>query len=358
MHNVGAGCSVGNRSAARVLGVDEGLVGRVIRDVVGDEWAEVRQPPPGGNDVVERGPNELVRDALAAVSLVDLGVSEYDASLADPVSDPSDNLVVEDGFECALGCVVPDLQPGAQDPLPSMRLVWTISSNHRLCRRVGRRRGAGRNGTVEIVTRSTVAPPRQLTARGLATRTRIVDAAADLMYVKGVNATTLDDVRAASSTSKSQLYQHFADKDQLVRAVVSRRAGQILEREQGYLERLRSFRGLQRWRDALVQRNALQNGAYGCALGSMASELSDQDDEARKTLAEAFAEWTGLIAAGLRRMQDAGSLSTAADPDKLAVGLMAALQGGYLLAETQNDITPMETALDMALDHIRSFLTK
>ncbi|TKK81679.1 TetR/AcrR family transcriptional regulator [Kribbella jiaozuonensis] len=212
-----------------------------------------------------------------------------------------------------------------------------------------------------IVTRSRSAPeapPRQLTARGLATRARIVDAAADLMYVKGVNATTLDDVRAASSTSKSQLYQHFADKDQLVRAVVSRRAGQVLEREQGYLERLRSFRGLQRWRDALVQRNALQNGAYGCALGSMASELSDQDDEARRTLAEAFAEWTGLIAAGLRRMQDGGSLSKSADPDKLAVGLMAALQGGYLLAETQHDITPMETALDMALDHIRSFLTK
>ncbi|MGZ0147669.1 TetR/AcrR family transcriptional regulator [Kribbella sp. WER1] len=204
---------------------------------------------------------------------------------------------------------------------------------------------------------ATDAPARRLTARGLATRARIVEAAADLMYVRGVNATTLDDVRAASGTSKSQLYQHFADKDQLVRAVVALRSGQVLEREQGYLERLRSFRGLKRWRDALVQRNALQNGAYGCALGSMASELSDQDDEARATLAETFAEWTGLIAAGLRRMQDNGALAAAADPDKLAVGLMAALQGGYLLAGTQHDITPMETALDMALDHIRSFLT-
>ncbi|MFD7154117.1 TetR/AcrR family transcriptional regulator [Kribbella sp. NPDC059898] len=201
------------------------------------------------------------------------------------------------------------------------------------------------------------APSRRLTARGVATRARIVEAAADLMYIRGVNATTLDDVRAASGTSKSQLYQHFADKDQLVRAVVALRSGQVLEREQGYLERLRSFRGLLRWRDALVQRNALQNGAYGCALGSMASELSDQNDEARATLAETFAEWTGLIAGGLRRMQAAGTLAETADLDKLAVGLMAALQGGYLLAETQHDIAPMETALDMALDHIRSFLT-
>ncbi|HVY09688.1 MAG TPA: TetR/AcrR family transcriptional regulator [Mycobacteriales bacterium] len=197
---------------------------------------------------------------------------------------------------------------------------------------------------------------RQLTWRGRETRGRIIHAAADLMYVKGVNATTLDDVRAASGTSKSQLYQHFAGKEELVRAVVALRAKQVLEREESRLRQFRTFGALERWRNALVQTNALQNGAYGCALGSMASELSDQDEEARKTLAETFRGWAALIAAGLRRMQDGGTLSAAADPDKLAVGLMAALQGGYLLAETAHDVEPMETALDMALDYIRSFL--
>ncbi|MFI7672199.1 TetR/AcrR family transcriptional regulator [Actinophytocola sp. NPDC049390] len=197
---------------------------------------------------------------------------------------------------------------------------------------------------------------RRLTPRGAATRARIVAAALELMYVKGVNATTLDDVRAASNTSKSQLYNHFADKEQLVRAVVAARAAQVLERERGYLQRLKSFQGLVRWRNALVQRNALQNGAYGCGLGSMASELADQDEPARSTLAESFAEWEGLLAAGLRRMQDGGVLRRNADPERLATGLMAALQGGYLLAETAHDITPMEVALDMALDHVRSFL--
>ncbi|MGH2386259.1 MAG: TetR/AcrR family transcriptional regulator [Candidatus Limnocylindria bacterium] len=197
---------------------------------------------------------------------------------------------------------------------------------------------------------------RRLTARGAATRERIVSAAIDLMYVKGVNATTLDDVRAASNASKSQLYAHFPNKEALVRAVVEARAAQVLEREHGYLQRLKSFQGLVRWRNALVQRNALQRGAYGCALGSMASELADQDDQARATLAESFAEWENLLSAGLRRMQDTGVLKQDADPEKLATGLMAALQGGYLLAETSHDIAPMEIALDMALAHIRSFV--
>jgi AcrR family transcriptional regulator len=175
--------------------------------------------------------------------------------------------------------------------------------------------------------------------------------------MKGVSATTLDEVRAASGTSKSQLYSYFADKEQLVREVVRLRSEQIMERERAALQRLRSFNGLVRWRNAIVQRNALRNGAYGCILGSISGEVSDQDEVARKALAETFEEWEHLIEAGLRRMQDAGTLTADADPRKLAIGLMAALQGGYLLAQTAHDVTPMEIALDMALDHVRMYLS-
>ncbi len=196
----------------------------------------------------------------------------------------------------------------------------------------------------------------RLTARGAATRDRIVHAAADLMYVKGVNATTLDDVIAASGTSKSQLYRHFPSKEDLIHAVIALRGQQVMERENQRLERLNSFRGLTRWRDALVQANSLQNGAYGCALGSMANELADSDEQAVASLAELFARWEGLLAAGLRRMQDKGSLSPGADPGQLATGLMAALQGGYLLARTAHNSQPMEIALDLALAQVRTYL--
>jgi AcrR family transcriptional regulator len=195
----------------------------------------------------------------------------------------------------------------------------------------------------------------RLTARGEATRARILQAAADLMYVKGVGATTLDDVRAASSTSKSQLYHHFADKDALVRAVVELQASQLLERQREQLRRLNSVRGLERWRDAIVQRNALNSGSYGCPLGSLASELADQDEIARTALAEHFHEWEGLLATGFQRMRDNGVLRADADPEALAVGVLAALQGGYLLSQTAHDSGPMRVALDMALDHVRSF---
>ncbi|MFW6689573.1 TetR/AcrR family transcriptional regulator [Streptomyces sp. MAR4 CNX-425] len=195
----------------------------------------------------------------------------------------------------------------------------------------------------------------RLTERGRATRERILRAAADMMHVKGVAATTLDDVRAASGTSKSQLYRHYPDKDALVRDVVAWNAAGVLERQRQQLRRLGSFRGLERWRDALVERNALHNGAHGCPLGSLASELADQNEDARRAAAGHFADWERLLEAGLARMRDSGVLRADADVGGLATGLMAALQGGYLLAQTARDVEPMRIALNMAIDHVRMY---
>jgi AcrR family transcriptional regulator len=174
------------------------------------------------------------------------------------------------------------------------------------------------------------------------------------MYVKGVAATTIDDVIAASGTSKSQLYHHFDGKDQLVRDVIELVGRQTMEREEDALGRVSTMGGLHRWRDALIQNNALQHGAYGCALGSLANDVADHDAVARRMLAELFSAWQHLLAEALRRLQSNGSLVPGADAEQLATGLMASLQGGYLLAQASRDVGPMSAALDMALAHIES----
>jgi TetR/AcrR family transcriptional repressor of nem operon len=194
----------------------------------------------------------------------------------------------------------------------------------------------------------------RLTAPGAATRNRILDAAAELMWVRGVAATTLDDVRSASGVSKSQLYHHFSGKKALIAAVVERRSAEVLEREQRRLGRLDSIRGLERWRDAIVQGSRLHDGAYGCVLGSMANELASQDEDARLALAHGLGRWEDLLVAGLSGMRDKGVLRPVADPEQLGTALMAALQGGYLLAQTARDTRPIEVALDLAIAHVRS----
>ena len=199
-----------------------------------------------------------------------------------------------------------------------------------------------------------VSRPR-LTSRGAATRNRIVAAAAELMHVRGVAATTIDEVLASSATSKSQFYQHFDDKTDLVYDVISVRADEILSWQRLRLEKVDSFRGLTHWRDAMVQRCALRRGLWGCELGSLAAELSDSDDKARESLAAHFAEWRTLLAAALERMRDAGALRPEVDAPMLATGLLAAVEGGYLLSQTAHDPRLMQTALDSAISYVRTF---
>lgn len=55
-------------------------------------------------------------------------------------------------------------------------------------------------------------------------------------------------------------------------------------------------------------------------------------------------------------MQENGTLREEADPDQLATAVMAALQGGYLLAQTAQDVEPMRVSMQMALDHVRSYV--
>ena len=128
--------------------------------------------------------------------------------------------------------------------------------------------------------------------------------------MRGVAATTIDEVLAASVTSKSQFYQHFEDKSELVYEVITLRADEILSWQRLRLEKVDSFRGLNQWRDAMVQRCALRRGLWGCELGSLAAELSDTDDKARASLAEHFAEWRSLLAGALERMRDGGVLAS------------------------------------------------
>ncbi len=39
----------------------------------------------------------------------------------------------------------------------------------------------------------------------------------------------------------------------------------------------------------------------------------------------------------------------------IAEAIVSILQGGYLLSATKRDSGPMRTAVDLALDHLRSF---
>jgi TetR/AcrR family transcriptional repressor of nem operon len=198
--------------------------------------------------------------------------------------------------------------------------------------------------------------PGRLTARGAATRARIVDAAADLMYAQGALRTSLDEVMAASRTSKSQLYHYFHDKDALIRAVIVRQTERVLDGQHPYLCALDSMTGLRRWCTMIIDVQQQRSGVGGCPIGSLASELSDTSEDARQLLADSFQKWEARLETGLQAMQHTGELQADADPADLASAIMAALQGGLLLTQTTRATRHLQLSLNMALHHIAHHL--
>jgi TetR/AcrR family transcriptional repressor of nem operon len=200
---------------------------------------------------------------------------------------------------------------------------------------------------------SAASAPR--TSRGAATRARIVSVAAELMRANGVANTSLDTVLAASDTSKSQLYHYFADKDALVLAVIQRQTECVLATESASPSVLTSIAALRRWRNAVVELAREHDGAGGCPLGSLVSELAESP-RSRALLSEGFARWESQFEQSFEAIRARSKHKSRANLKDLAMMLLTALQGGLLLAQVTRSTRPLELALDAAIEHIASQL--
>jgi TetR/AcrR family transcriptional regulator, transcriptional repressor for nem operon len=194
-----------------------------------------------------------------------------------------------------------------------------------------------------------------ITRKGQATRDRIVGAAAALMYERGVAGTSTEDVQAAAGVSASQVYHYFGDKRSLTRAVIDYQTNVILGFQEPLLARLDSLDALRSWAAVIVGIQRANGFRGGCPLGSLASELVENDSAAREDIVASYRRWQDAIRGGLAAMRDRGELVESADVDKLATALLATLQGGLLLAKALRDGGPLETALNTVIDHIATF---
>jgi len=163
--------------------------------------------------------------------------------------------------------------------------------------------------------------------------------------------TSLDDVLAEAGSGKSQLYHYFDSKADLVAAVIERQLELVLARQPSLMH-IESWDGIDAWVAEILTAHSTPGGPFACPLGTMAAELKN-DEAFRPLLGEAFRRWEAPLANGLQTMQDRGQLVADADPHRLASALIAALQGGMLLARVRGDITPLRDTLESAVAQLR-----
>lgn len=194
---------------------------------------------------------------------------------------------------------------------------------------------------------STTSGRPKLTTKGQRTRARIIDEAARLIWERGVINTTLDGIKLAAGVSSSQLYHYFADKGQLVDAVIERQADELVHTTED--ADLTSAQNWAAWRDFVVAHAHQVHARGGCPLGALGSQLAESDPRARTLVAAGFGRWSTAIEDGLGALHRQGRLAAGVDPDDLAVTMLAALQGGLLLAQVHRDARPLRTTLQTIL---------
>ncbi|MFC8734059.1 TetR/AcrR family transcriptional regulator [Luteimicrobium sp. NPDC057192] len=191
-----------------------------------------------------------------------------------------------------------------------------------------------------------------LTAKGLATRARIVQGAADFLRGTDDGEITLDDVRAITGTSKGQLFHYFpGGKDDLLMAVVRLEADHVLDDQQPYLANLTTWAAWERWRDVVVARYRAQGSR--CSLSALMGQVGGVPG-VPEVVRDLLVDWEAHLAAGIRSMQDAGEMRADLPAGRAAAALVAGIQGGVLLLRTTGDTRHLEAALDAGLDHLRA----
>jgi TetR/AcrR family transcriptional regulator, transcriptional repressor for nem operon len=183
------------------------------------------------------------------------------------------------------------------------------------------------------------------TSKGQRSKSLITETAARLMHEKGIDATSIDDVLAASRTGKSQAYHYFSGKEDLVAAVLEFQFSRVMAAQPVLHDE--TCTDLGRWRQEVLAANE-SGGFAGCPLGAFAGQL-DGSTSLEALYTDLFARWQAALAALVDRARSAGRLPPSTSPTDTALVLLGALEGGCMLSHVRHRQDDLERMLDAAL---------
>jgi AcrR family transcriptional regulator len=116
-------------------------------------------------------------------------------------------------------------------------------------------------------------------------RERILAAARELFYARGIRGVSVDDIATAAQTNKMSFYRHFESKDLLVAEYLR----QLAQESDAVWDQLaRAYPGdpmaqLRAWNEQIAAMMC-DSGNRGCALANAAVEIPEKDHPARAVI--------------------------------------------------------------------------
>jgi AcrR family transcriptional regulator len=176
---------------------------------------------------------------------------------------------------------------------------------------------------------------RRTRADGARSYQRIVDAAARLATVEGLEGVSIGRLADEIGMSKSGLYAHFDSKQDLQLAAIE--AAEAVYAAEVVEPAMQAPPGVKRV-ELLCERylSYVERGVFpgGCFFAATAAEWNSRRGPVRERVRAILEDWTRLLAANLREAQQQGDLRRDADVHQIAFEINALLHeanGHYLL---------------------------
>ncbi|WP_347351985.1 TetR/AcrR family transcriptional regulator [Intrasporangium sp.] len=188
--------------------------------------------------------------------------------------------------------------------------------------------------------------PRQRRAPGERSRARVLDQAARLATIEGLEGLSVGRLAKATRMPKSSVYVLFGSKEELQLATVDAARTSFLEEVvqpalgtgQPGLARLRA---LCEGYLSYVERRVFPGG---CFFVAASAELGARPGRLRDRVATYQQQWRDLLQAQAQAGVDAGELRTSCDPAQLAFELGAILAGTDIISVLHDDQGAVERA--------------
>ena len=157
---------------------------------------------------------------------------------------------------------------------------------------------------------------------------KATDAAVELFWRKGYEATSLAELVDAMAISRSSLYQAFGSKKELFERCLLRYADSLSSRMKEALEASPSGRQfIEDTFDAVASTAQRPAGARGCLIANSASEIGQSDPVLAVPVADGLRRFTQLFTEAVRRGQAEGDVAANADPRAVGTYLVGAMNG-------------------------------
>lgn len=197
---------------------------------------------------------------------------------------------------------------------------------------------------------------------GSATRERILDNAERLVIENGFAATSVDDVIAASASSKGAFFHHFASKLDLARSLVARYASADIAHLHSAVATARAAtddpaqRVVQFVRVFEDTADELMAAQSSCLYVSVLTERQLAQAGTSEYIVEAIVAWRNELSHMLREALAALPGRTAVDPDALADHVFVTFEGAFILSRSTEHRSHMRAQLTVLRQLLEALL--